>query len=117
MIAHDLAFFGSELRHLHDDGQCVVSSCAVAAMDGSLIDASSQIAVVEVGEDGLLRRVDDDDGIRSFGTTALCVFLALGDVSVAEAGEFLFVVDPDDSVVEPLATVCPIAVAGRRCAC
>ena len=40
-ITHDLALFGSEFCHLHDNGQCVVFTCTVAAMDGSLIDAAA----------------------------------------------------------------------------
>jgi len=99
VIAHDLAFLGSEFGHLHDDRQCVVLACAVTAMDGSLVDTASQVTVVEVGEDRLLGGVDDNDGIRRLATTALSVFLALGDVGLTETGKLLFAVDPYDSIV------------------
>lgn len=75
-------------------------------MDGSLIDATSQIAVVEVGENGLLCGIDNDDSVWRLGTPALRVLPALCDISVAESGEFLFAVDPDDCVVGSLLELC-----------
>ena len=99
LIAHQGGLLGSELGYLYHHGEGVVAVGAVGTMDGSLVDASAQVAVVERGHDGLLRGVDDDDGVGSLPSPTLCVLLALCDVALRESGQLFLRVDPYDSVV------------------
>ena len=99
LIAHQGGLLGSELSYLYHHGEGVVAVGAVGTMDGSLVDAAAKVAVVKAGHDGLLRGVDDDDGVGSLSSPTLCVLLALCDVGLRESGQLLLRVDPHDSVV------------------
>ena len=71
-------------------------------MDRSLIDLLAQVAIIEAGQDSLLGGVHDDDGIRCFLASALGIFLALGDIGIAESGKVFFLVHPYHSIVHSL---------------
>ena len=55
-------------------------------MDGSLIDLLAQIAVVEAGQEWLLRGIDDDDSIGSLSSPTLGILGTLGHIGLAETG-------------------------------
>ena len=72
---------------------------AVGTMDRSFEHTLAQIAVIKTGEDGLLGGVHYHDGIGSLTSTAVGILHTLGDISLAESRQFLFLVDPDHSIV------------------
>ena len=72
---------------------------AVSAVDAGLEDTAAQVAVVQAGEDGLLRGVDDDDTVGGLAAAALGVLLTLGDVGLGEACQFLFRLHPHGGIV------------------
>ncbi len=73
--------------------------CAVGAVYAGLVDAAAQVAVVQGGEQGLLRGVHDDDGVGGLAAAALGVLLALGDVCLAQSGQFVAALHPHDGIV------------------
>ena len=52
-----------------------------------------------IGEDRLLGGVDDDDAVRRLASAALCIFLALCNVCIAQSGELFLAVHPNHGVV------------------
>ena len=72
---------------------------AVGAVYRGFVHLTAQVAVVEAGQQRLLRGVGDDDSIGSLAATTLGIFLALLDVGIAEAGELLLAVHPHHGIV------------------
>ena len=68
-------------------------------MDRGLKHTLAQVAIVETGQNGLLRGVHDDDGIGSLSATTLGILLALSQIGLAETCQVLFLVDPDHSII------------------
>ena len=68
-------------------------------MDRGLKHALAQVAIVETGQNSLLRGVHDDDGIGSLTATTIGILLALSQIGLAETCQVLFLVDPDHSIV------------------
>ena len=68
-------------------------------MDACHINLAAELTVLEIGEDSLLGGVHDDDAVRCLASTALCILLALCDVSIAQACEFFLAVYPNHGVV------------------
>ena len=68
-------------------------------MNGSLIDLTAQVAVVETGQKGLLRGIDDDDGVWCLAATALCIFLALLYVGLVQSRKLLLAVHPHHGII------------------
>ena len=99
LVAHQLGLLGAQLGYLGHDGIGVELPRAVGAMDGGLVDAAAQVAVVETGEQGLLGGVDDDDAVGLLAAQALGVLLALCDVGVAQPCQLLLRVYPHHGVV------------------
>ena len=98
-IAHDLSLLGTQLGNLDDKGEGVVLACTVGTMDGRFVDLLAQVAVVETGQQGLLRGVDDNDGVGSLPAPALGIFGALGNISIAKSGQLVLALNPHHSVV------------------
>ena len=98
-IAHQLGLLGTQLGNLGDDGVGVVFPCAVGTMHGGLIHLLAKVAVVERHEERLLRGVHDHDGIGCLPAATLGVFLALGDVGIAQTSQLALVVDPHNGFV------------------
>ena len=80
-VSHQFSFLRPELRHLADNGVCVVFASAVGAVDGRLIHPAAQIAVVEAGEQRLLGGVHDDNGVWCLASTTFSILAALLQVS------------------------------------
>ena len=100
VVAHDLRLLGAQFRYLHHDGERVVFRVgAIGAMNAGLIHPASQVAVGQVGENGLLRGVDDHDAVGRLGPTALRVVLTLRNVGFAQSGQFLLAFYPHHGVV------------------
>ena len=68
-------------------------------MNGGFIHLSAQLAVVEAGQQRLLRGVGDDDGIGRLAAATLGIVLALLYVGIIEPGEALAAVNPHHGIV------------------
>ena len=113
-IAHNLGFLGTQLSHFAHDSISVVLISTVCTVDAGLIDLLTQVAVVQVGEDGLLRSVDDDDGIGSLAATCLGILGALGDVGLRESCQVFLLIDPYHGIVHgSLQQVAPLLLQVR----
>ena len=98
-IAHQLSLLCTQLGNLADDVVGVKLTGAVRTMNGSLIDLTAQVAVVETGQKGLLRGIDDDDGVWRLAATALGIFLALLYVCLVQSRKLLLAVHPHHGII------------------
>ena len=98
-VSHQLALLSTQLGNLGSNGEGVVLVCTICTMDRSLEHLFAQLAIVETGKKRLLGGIHNDDSIGSLASSALCVFLTLGDVSFAQSCQLFFLLDPYQSVV------------------
>ena len=77
----------------------MLSLGTIGTMNGGFKDTLAQVAIVEAGKDSLLGGVDNDDSVRRLASTTLGIFLALGNVSIAQASQVFLLIDPNHSVV------------------
>ncbi len=100
VISHQLALLGTQLGNLGYDREGVeIWVGSIGTVDACHIHLLAQFAVLEIGEDRLLGGVDDDDAVRRLASAALCIFLALCNVSIAQSGELFLAVHPNHGVV------------------
>ena len=99
-IAHQLGLLSTQLGNLANNLKRVVLSLGtIGTMNGGFKDPLAQVAIVEAGKDSLLGGVDNDDCVRRLASTTLGIFLALGNVSIAQACQVFLLIDPNHSVV------------------
>ena len=98
-IAHQRSLLSPQFGNLHDNGEGVVAVRTISTMDGSLKDLLTQVAVVEVGENRLLRGVHDDDRIGCLASPTLRIFLALSNIGLTESCQIFLLIDPDHCIV------------------
>ena len=72
---------------------------SVGTVHRGLEDPLAQVAVVETGQQGLLRGVDDDNGVWGLLATRLGIFGALGDVGIGKASQVFLLVHPHHGIV------------------
>ena len=98
-ITHKFCLLGTQLGNLAHNGVGVELTSAVGTVDGSLIHLSAQVAVLETGEQRLLRGIDDDDSVRSLTAKTLGILLALLHVGSTQSREFLLAIHPHHGFV------------------
>ena len=99
-ISHQFALLGTQLGNLGYDREGVeIRVGSIGTVDTCHIHLLAQFAVLEIGKDRLLGGVDDDDAVRCLASAALCIFLALCNVSIAQSGELFLAVHPNYGVV------------------
>ena len=99
-IAHNFSLLSTQLGNFANNVEGVVLGLGtISTMNGGFKDPLAQVAIVEAGKDSLLGGIDNDDSVRRLASTTLGIFLALGNVSIAQACQVFLLIDPNHSVV------------------
>ena len=100
VVAHELSLLGTQLGYFGNDREGVeLWIGGIGTMDTCLVHTAAKVAVSKRGEDRLLGGVDDYHAVRSLTATALCVFLALSYISIAQASQLVLALYPYHSIV------------------